>query len=77
LLMSKTGAQLIQEALALPPEERAELVERLLISLDPPPDRRIDELWAREAEDRVDAFERGEIKSVPAKEAFERSGTKR
>jgi putative addiction module component (TIGR02574 family) len=75
--MSKTGAQLIQEALALPPEERAELVERLLISLDPPPDRRIDELWAREAEDRVDAFERGEIKSVPAKEAFERSGTKR
>jgi len=75
--MSKTGAQLLQEVLALPPEERVELVERLLISLDPPPNRRIDELWAREAEDRVDAFERKEIKSVPAKEAFERSGNKR
>jgi len=71
--MSKTGTQLLEEALALPPAERAELVDRLLISLAPSPDLRIDELWAREAEDRLDAFERGEIKVVSAKGAFDRS----
>lgn len=71
--MSKTGSQLLQEALALSPEERAKLADRLLTSLDSSPDRGIDELWAQEAEDRLDAFERGEIKAVPAKEAFERS----
>jgi putative addiction module component (TIGR02574 family) len=75
--MSKTGAQLLQQALALPPEERAELVDRLLTSLDSPPNRQIDELWAKEAEDRLDAFEKGEMKTVPAKQAFERIRNKR
>jgi len=57
--MSNTGAQLLQQALALAPQERAKLADRLLTSLDSSPDRRIDELWAQEVEDRVDAFERG------------------
>jgi putative addiction module component (TIGR02574 family) len=69
--MSKTGAQLLEEALSLPPADRAELADRLLTSLDVSPDRRIDKLWAQEAEDRLDAFERGEIKAVSAREAFD------
>ena len=68
--MSKRGTQVIEEALSLPPAERAELADRLLTSLDSPPDRRIDELWAQEAEDRLDAFARGEIKAVSSSEAF-------
>jgi len=59
--MSKTGAQVLEKALSLPPSERAELADGLLSSLDASPDHRIDELWAQEAEDRIDAFERGEI----------------
>ena len=69
--MSKRGTQVLEEALSLPPVERAELADRLLTSLDSSPARRIDELWAQEAEDRLDAFERGEIKAVSSKEAFD------
>ena len=69
--MSKRGTEVLEEALSLPPDERAELAERLLTSLDASHDRRVDELWAQEAEDRLDAFERGEIKAVSSKEAFD------
>jgi putative addiction module component (TIGR02574 family) len=69
--MSKRGTEVLEEALSLPPAERAELADRLLTSLDAEPDSRIDKLWAQEAEDRLDAFERGEIKAVSAKEAFD------
>jgi putative addiction module component (TIGR02574 family) len=70
-VMSKNGAQVLEKALALPPHERAELADRLLSSLDRERQRKIDELWAEEAEGRIDAFERGEIRAVSAKEAFE------
>lgn len=69
--MSKRSTQLLQEALSLPPVERAELADRLLTSLDASTDRRIDQLWAQEVEDRLDAFDQGEIKVVSAKEAFD------
>ena len=69
--MSKRGAQVLEEALSLPPGERAELIDRLLSSLDSTFRQRIDELWAQEAEERLDAFERGEIKAVSAKEVFD------
>ena len=70
--MSASSEQILKEALALPLPERAELLERLLGSFQSPPDPRLDELWAREAEDRLDAFERGELKAVPAEEVFAR-----
>jgi len=68
--MSKKGIEVLEEALSLPLSERAEVVDRLLASLDSAADRRIDELWGQEAEERLDAFERGEIKAVPASEVF-------
>ena len=70
--MSASSEQILKEALALPLQERAELLERLLGTFQSPPDQRLDELWAREAEDRLDAFERGELKAVPAEEVFDR-----
>ena len=74
--MTSRTTELLQEALALSPDERAEMAEGLLSSLDTPITRRIEDLWADEAEDRLDAFERGEIKTVPAKEVFEQIGLK-
>ncbi|MCI0628522.1 MAG: addiction module protein [Acidobacteria bacterium] len=68
--MSKRGAQVLEEALSLPPTERVELVELLLSSLDSPSQQQIDQLWAQEAEDRLDAFERGEIQAVSAQDVF-------
>jgi len=47
------------------------LLVGLLSSLDTERQRKIDDLWAEEAEDRIDAFERGEIRAVSAKAAFE------
>ena len=32
----------------------------------------IDAAWAREAEDRIDAYERGDIAAIPASQVFER-----
>ena len=74
--MSERGSEILKEALSLPPGERAEMAERLLSSLDTPDRRRVDELWASEAEDRLSAYERGEIKTVPAKQVFDQIGPK-
>ena len=69
--MSDRGAQILEDALALPPSERVALVERLLASLDSPARKHIDVLWGQEAEDRLDAFERGEISTIAAKDVFD------
>lgn len=68
--MSARTSEILQEVLSLPPEDRAELVENILASLEPS-DPRILELWAREAEGRVEAFERNEIEAVSAESVFE------
>jgi putative addiction module component (TIGR02574 family) len=61
--------QLRKDALALPLVERAALAEALLSSLDRP-DPRIDALWAQEAEDRLAAFDGGEMDAIPAEDVF-------
>lgn len=70
--MSKVGEQILAEALKLPPVERAELIENLFFSFEFPSRKIIDELWAQEVEDRIDAFERGEIATISAEEVFAR-----
>jgi len=69
--MSDRGAQILKDALSLPPTERVALVERLLASLDSPAREHIDVLWGEEAEDRIEAFERGEIPTIAAKDVFD------
>jgi putative addiction module component (TIGR02574 family) len=61
--------QILKEALTLAPKNRASLVEKLLASLDQP-DKAIDELWAKEAENRIDAYESGNIKALCAEQVF-------
>jgi hypothetical protein len=68
--MSARTTEILQEVLSMPAEERAELVDSILASLEPS-DPRILELWAIEAEDRVPAFERNEIEAVSAESVFE------
>ena len=70
--MSANSDLILKEALALPPQERAELLEKLLATFQSPHDPQLDELWAREAEDRLDAYDRGELKATPAEEVLKR-----
>ena len=68
--MSATSEQILQQALALPPEERAVLLEQLLATFQGPTDPVLDELWANEAHDRLDAYDRGELKAVDAEDVI-------
>ena len=70
--MSSEAQQVLRDALRLSPIERAELIERILASFSFPERRDIDELWAAEVEERIDAYEAGELKSKPAAEVFSR-----
>ena len=70
--MTVQTQQVLKEVLRLPPIERAEMVEQILASFDFPTRKHIDEAWAKEAEDRIDAYERGDIKAIPAATVFEK-----
>jgi putative addiction module component (TIGR02574 family) len=69
--MSEHAAVILEQALALSLKDRAALVEKLLSSLDQP-DPAIDGLWAKEAEDRINAYDDGEIESIPAEDVFKK-----
>jgi len=70
--MTTQAQQVLEEAVGLPPIERAELVEGIISSFDFPARADIDAAWAREAEDRIDAYERGDIAGIPASKVFEK-----
>ena len=59
-----------KEALRLPTRERALLAEALLDSLDNEETREIEASWAKEAESRQEAYQKGEIKSEEGAEVI-------
>ena len=63
-------AQIIDAALALPAQSKAELVERLLASLESGSQSEIDAAWAKEADNRIAAYEAGEIEAIPAEQVL-------
>ena len=54
---------ILKDALTLPDDERAEIIDTLLSSLDEP-DREIGALWEKEANGRLDAYDSGELKAM-------------
>jgi len=48
----------------LDPKERAQLIDWLWESLDPIHSRNLEAKWASESEERIDAFDRGELSAV-------------
>ncbi len=67
--MTRTAEALSAQAVQLTPAERMEVVERILDSLDQP-DTTLDSLWAKEADDRLAAYRRGEIKALALSEVI-------
>jgi len=62
---------ILKEALTLSPSEKAQLIDKLLSILDKP-DKEIDELWAREAEDRIDAYDQRKIKAISLEKVLQK-----
>lgn len=71
--MSASAETLLRQALQLPPNDRAALVEGLITSLDKP-DPELDALWLKEAESRLAAYRSGELDAVGADQVFAELG---
>ena len=69
--MTHAANTILNHALELTAAERADVVEQLLFSLDRP-DSKMDAIWAKEADARVEAYYKGEIETIPAQEVFEK-----
>lgn len=61
--------ELLEEALKLKPEDRFTLVEGLIRSLDEP-DKKLDDIWAKEAEKRLKAYREGKLEGIPMEDIF-------
>ncbi|HUB25335.1 MAG TPA: addiction module protein [Tepidisphaeraceae bacterium] len=69
--MAMTKRQIIEAAKGLKLDDRMDVVDELVASVTPDEQREIDKAWEEEAEARLDAFERGEIKDVPGEQALD------
>jgi len=61
--------ELLNQAIALKPEDRFMIVEGLLKSLDEP-DLKLDAIWAEEAEKRLTAYKGGRLEGIPMAKVF-------
>lgn len=62
---------IFEEASVLSPFEKAQLIDKLISTLDKP-DKEIDELWAKEVEDRIEAYDQGKLKAVSLEEVLQK-----
>lgn len=67
--MSTTAEILLRQAMQLPANDRAALIEGLIVSLDKP-DPSLDALWLKEAENRLVAYQAGELDAIDAEQVF-------
>jgi putative addiction module component (TIGR02574 family) len=62
--MKRDAAQILKEALELPPEARGALAGSLIDSLDDQPEQGAEEAWAREIDRRLAQLDSGNAKLV-------------
>ena len=68
--MVASAKSILAEALKLPVNDRAALVENLILSLDKP-DPSLDAAWLKEAEDRLAAYRSGDLAAIDAEQVFD------
>ena len=66
--MPREAAQILHEALELPPEQRAALADSLLNSLDTEVDADVEQAWQDEIERRIESVRNGTAEVVPWEE---------
>ena len=67
--MNREVSELLEKALALPPEARAALAGSLLDSLDDTIDAAAEEEWSKEIARRIEELDSGKVKPIPWAEA--------
>ncbi len=67
--MTTKTEELLSMVESLPIDIKTQLIEKLLNSLHPSY-KEIDELWAKEAEKRVNEIKTGKVKTIPGEEVF-------
>jgi putative addiction module component (TIGR02574 family) len=67
--MTYSAAQLLQEALRLPENERGELAAKLIESLDPAAEDDVEAAWSAEIEERIRELQTGQVQAIPWPEA--------
>ena len=68
--MSELLSELEQRARSLAPDDRARLAEMLLESLQGPPPSEVEAAWNREIEERIAAYDRGDLQASSAEDVF-------
>lgn len=63
--MTASAQALLNEALKLPPIDKASMIEELISSFDPNSRAQIDKEWADESESRISAYDAGLLKARP------------
>ena len=61
--------ELLKEALNLKADEKFLIIEELLKSIDNP-DKENDRVWKEEAENRLEAYRKGQLETVSSEEFF-------
>nr|WP_298165772.1 addiction module protein [uncultured Pseudomonas sp.] len=61
------------EALRLPKEERAQLIQRLVLSLETPSEEELRSDWLLEARRRAEELDSGSVQAVPADEVMRKA----
>ena len=62
--MTQKSQVVLEEALKLSSNERAEVAEQLIASLDEAPDTGVEQAWQEEVQRRLGQIERGEVELI-------------
>jgi putative addiction module component (TIGR02574 family) len=64
--MDTQAQQILQSALTLPYDDRVEIAESLILSLDEKRAAEVEAAWAEEIRRRIESIDSGEAKLIPA-----------
>jgi putative addiction module component (TIGR02574 family) len=67
--MSIPATRLLEEALHLSENDRANLAAKLLESLDPAFDENVEQAWAEEIRSRLEEVQQGRVQPIPWEQA--------
>lgn len=68
--MTSNSKSVLDAALSLPPDDRAELAEQLMLSLDEKYQAELEAAWNAEIQRRLDDIDQGKVQLIPGDEAM-------